>query len=148
MTKAKHAIFEQSDVQLWYLLMLQQLQSSTEQSWGESHVQSVCSRRCCLTGLQPAWKPAGSSVHARFVRESALIPKTCHSDHIKALLVLAVALQGTPTVTLRDTNRFTEMKPVACSDFNVQEWSPDRHQPLHSQVLHRSCFQWWGRHTR
>lgn len=41
------------------------------------------------------------------------------------------------------------LKPVACSEFkNVPEALPDRHQPPHSPVPHRSYSQWWCRCTR
>lgn len=129
-------------------------QSSTEQSWDESCLHlSVCSRHwCCLTRLQPTCKPAGSGVHPRPLRKSALLPEARHPDHIKPLLVLAVTLQGAATVTLTHTQQpcLVEMKPVVWRENikNAHKPSPDRSPPLHSAVQHRSCSQWRGRRTR
>lgn len=78
---------------------------STDQTWDQSCVRSVCGRHWChLSPLQPAWKPASSSVNLWVVRKSTLRPEACHSDQIKPQLVLAVALQWNPAVTLRCTH--------------------------------------------
>lgn len=81
----------------------EQHQSGTEQSWDESRVRSVHSGRRSLTRLQPVYKPAGSCVHARLAGKSTLLSEARHSDHIKPLIVLAVALQGAPAVALKQT---------------------------------------------
>lgn len=83
----------------------EQRQSSSEQSCDDSRARSVDSRCCyrCLTRSQPLCKNADSCVHPRLVRKSTLISEARHANLIKPILILAVALQRAPAVTLKQT---------------------------------------------